>query len=153
MPRSRLLVRIAAAAAILSGGALTPLDATASAQAGPSYVSDPASLVNPIIGTANGGDVFPGADVPFGMVQWSPDTPTRPAGGGYEYNDTIDHRLQPHPHLGAGLRRRDDVPILPTTGRGAGRLPAAPPLPLDHTPGDGPGRLLPADAAGVNTTS
>ena len=86
MPRSRLLVRIVAATAILSGGALTPFGATASAQAGPSYVSDPASLVNPMIGTTNGGDVFPGADEPFGMIQWSPDTPNRPSGGGYDYN-------------------------------------------------------------------
>ncbi|HEY6889596.1 MAG TPA: GH92 family glycosyl hydrolase [Solirubrobacter sp.] len=36
-------------------------------------VSDPASLVDPLIGTANGGNVFPGADTPFGMVQFSPD--------------------------------------------------------------------------------
>ena len=36
-------------------------------------MSDPASLVDPLIGTANGGNVFPGADTPFGMVQFSPD--------------------------------------------------------------------------------
>jgi putative alpha-1,2-mannosidase len=30
----------------------------------------PASWVNPLIGTANGGNVFPGAVVPFGMVQF-----------------------------------------------------------------------------------
>jgi putative alpha-1,2-mannosidase len=33
-----------------------------------------ASWVNPLIGTANGGNVFPGAVVPFGMVQFSPET-------------------------------------------------------------------------------
>jgi putative alpha-1,2-mannosidase len=36
-------------------------------------VPDPAGLVDPLIGTANGGNVFPGADTPFGMVQFSPD--------------------------------------------------------------------------------
>ncbi len=36
--------------------------------------SDPAQYVNPFVGTQNGGSTFPGADVPFGMVQWSPDT-------------------------------------------------------------------------------
>jgi predicted alpha-1,2-mannosidase len=30
--------------------------------------------VNPIIGTAGGGNTFPGASLPFGMIQWSPDT-------------------------------------------------------------------------------
>ena len=32
--------------------------------------------VNPIIGTAGGGNTFPGATLPFGMIQWSPDTNT-----------------------------------------------------------------------------
>ena len=51
----------------------------------------PASLVNPFIGTAHGGNVFPGATVPFGMVQFSPEaSPVRAdrpiaAPGGYEY--------------------------------------------------------------------
>ena len=34
---------------------------------------DPASLVNPFVGTTNGGNVFPGATMPFGMVQFSPE--------------------------------------------------------------------------------
>ncbi len=38
-------------------------------------------------GTANGGNTFPGAVVPFGMIQWSPDTtPSEP--GGYLYTAT-----------------------------------------------------------------
>ncbi len=59
---------------------------------------DPAALVNSFIGTAHGGNVFPGATVPFGMVQFSPEaTPVRsPSGkdrpiaapGGYEYRAT-----------------------------------------------------------------
>ena len=41
--------------------------------------SDPAissltSYVNPMIGTSGHGHTFPGATVPFGMVQLSPDT-------------------------------------------------------------------------------
>ncbi|MDQ1573477.1 MAG: hypothetical protein QOH44_1036, partial [Actinomycetota bacterium] len=78
------------AVSVLAAGVFLP---TATAQAGVpgavsgTYVSDPASLVDPIIGTSGAVDDFPGADVPFGMVQWSPDTPSRPAGGGYEYND------------------------------------------------------------------
>ncbi|WP_254060011.1 GH92 family glycosyl hydrolase [Granulicella sp. L56] len=54
-------------------------------------VADRASLVNPLVGTANGGNVFPGATMPFGMVQFSPEaTPVNlkrmiAAPGGYEY--------------------------------------------------------------------
>src|ERR1700760_3470215 len=56
---------------------------------------DRASYVNPLIGTTNGGNVFPGATMPFGMVQFSPEaTPVNPrrpiaAPGGYEYK--ADH--------------------------------------------------------------
>jgi putative alpha-1,2-mannosidase len=55
---------------------------------------DRASLVNPLVGTANGGNVFPGATMPFGMVQFSPEaTPVNQkrmiaAPGGYEYRAT-----------------------------------------------------------------
>ncbi|MDI1461136.1 RICIN domain-containing protein [Catellatospora sp. KI3] len=38
-------------------------------------VADPAAIVNPFLGTSHEGNTFPGADAPFGMVQWSPDTP------------------------------------------------------------------------------
>ena len=44
--------------------------------------------VVPVNGTANGGDTFPGAVVPFGMVQWSPDTSSLGQSGGYLYSDT-----------------------------------------------------------------
>ena len=35
--------------------------------------ADLAALVNPFVGTAQGGDIVPGAIVPFGMVELSPD--------------------------------------------------------------------------------
>ncbi len=57
-----------------------------------------AALVDPFTGTSvqngapfGGGGTFPGADVPSGMVQWSPDT-VNPRPGGYAYND---HRRSP----------------------------------------------------------
>ena len=53
----------------------------------------PAALVNPLIGTANGGNTFPGAVVPLGMVQFSPEESPDPkksrpiaAPGGYEHH-------------------------------------------------------------------
>jgi predicted alpha-1,2-mannosidase len=129
-------------------GTIAPLGLVAnSGQAGAAvhYVTDPASLVNPFVGTASAtgstpnafvgaetsGNTFPGADVPFGMVQWSPDTPTRQATGGYDYEDTsiIGYSLT---HLsGTGGPAEGDIPILPV----AGTVPADPASatePLDH---------------------
>ncbi len=73
------------AAGAATPGAIAPgaTSSTTSAE-----VRNPASLVNSFIGTASGGNTFPGADVPFGMVQWSPDTAYRPDGGGYDYGST-----------------------------------------------------------------
>ena len=52
-------------------------------------VTDPATLVDTRTWTTGGGNTFPGAEAPFGMVQWSPDTmPGRNAGGGYTFGDT-----------------------------------------------------------------
>ncbi|MCS0606308.1 lectin [Streptomyces sp. LP11] len=76
----------------------------------------PAGLVNPFIGTSNEANDFPGADVPFGMVQWSPDTPSRPPGGGYEYNDTSITGFSLTHVAGPGCGAGGDVPVLPTIG-------------------------------------
>jgi predicted alpha-1,2-mannosidase len=80
-------------------------------------VADPASLVNPLIGTGGGVNTFPGPDTPFGMIQWSPDTaPSRPDGGGYSYtaSDISGFSLT---HLsGPGCDAFGDVPVLPTVG-------------------------------------
>ena len=95
------------------------------------YVSDPASLVNPFIGTDANGHTYPGAVSPFGMVQWSPDTPSRPPGGGYSYSDNaiIGYSLT---HLsGVGCPSAGDIPILPTTGV-LGPSPATMTEPFSH---------------------
>lgn len=134
----------------MSGGALIPLCATASAAPGPSYVPNPASLVNPLIGTANGGDTFPGADQPFGMIQWSPDTPSRPPGGGYQYSDNsiMGYSLT---HLsGPGCGAEGDVPILPTTGA-VGSNPSSATEPLSHSQETATPGYYQLNAGGVNT--
>jgi predicted alpha-1,2-mannosidase len=125
---------IRAAVAAAAGGLFVPLalTGTANAASGPTYVSDPASLVNPFIATTNGADDFPGADSPLGMVQWSPDTPSRPDGGGYDYDDSsiIGYSLT---HLsGPGCPGEGDVPILPTVGA-VGTSPTSTTEPLDHS--------------------
>jgi putative alpha-1,2-mannosidase len=55
--------------------------------------SDAYSEVDPFIGTQGGGHTFPGATVPFGMIQLSPDTlvpyykQSYPLAAGYQYQD------------------------------------------------------------------
>lgn len=81
----------------------------------------PATLVDPFVGTSGtkiGGpiDTFPGADVPFGMVQWSPDTPSQNAGGGYEYTDKAITGFSLTHLSGPGCSVFGDFGILPVTG-------------------------------------
>ncbi len=45
--------------------------------------------VNPFCGTQGEGYLFPGASMPFGMIQWSPDTGPIKTPGGYNYQDTL----------------------------------------------------------------
>ncbi|WP_052434941.1 GH92 family glycosyl hydrolase [Streptacidiphilus melanogenes] len=101
--------------------ALAPA-ATAQAAASPAPVADPASLVDPMVGTGSGGavvgqvDTFPGADMPFGMVQWSPDTPSRPDGGGYNIADSKITGFSLTHLSGPGCPIAGDFPVLPMTG-------------------------------------
>jgi predicted alpha-1,2-mannosidase len=110
-----------------------PADAKDDAATTPS-TSDLASLVDTRTWTTSGGNTFPGADVPFGMVQWSPDTlPDRNAGGGYSYTDTtLDGYSLTH-LSGPGCGAAGDVPILPIVGA----LPSGDPnnvtTPFTHT--------------------
>jgi predicted alpha-1,2-mannosidase len=79
--------------------------------------SDLASLVDTRTWTSGGGNTYPGASVPFGMVQWSPDTmPNRNAGGGYNYGDTQLTGYSLTHISGPGCGAAGDVPILPMTG-------------------------------------
>ncbi|WBO62717.1 lectin [Streptomyces camelliae] len=107
--------------------AALPLTAGGSAHAAstatPAFVKDPASLVNPLIGTSGAVDTFPGPDMPAGMVQWGPDTaPHRPDGGGYEYNDNKISGFSLTHVSGPGCPVAGDLPILPVTGALSGSL-------------------------------
>jgi predicted alpha-1,2-mannosidase len=105
-------------AAITTLGALLVL--AFSAEAAPA--AGPADRVSVFAGTEpgqrtfGGGHNFPGATLPFGMVQWGPDTvPADRHSGGYDYRD---HHLSGFSltHLsGAGCALYGDIPFLPTT--------------------------------------
>jgi predicted alpha-1,2-mannosidase len=110
----------------------------AAGRAGPGLAGDPTALVNPFIGTGSGGavvgsvDLFPGASAPFGMLAWSPDTPSRPASGGYSYADSSTIGLSVTHPSGAGCAIAGDLPILPTTGA-IGTNPTAATEPFSHS--------------------
>ncbi|MEW1863228.1 lectin [Streptomyces sp. NPDC088194] len=111
-PPGAAVIGVLAAAALAVAGMCTPASAAGKA----ALVTSPATLVNPFIGTSNQADDFPGADVPFGMVQWSPDTPSRPSGGGYEYNDSTITGFSLTHIAGPGCGAAGDIPVLPTVG-------------------------------------
>lgn len=85
--------------------------------------------VNPIIGTDGMGHTFPGACVPFGIVQLSPDTDTIPHNvngvyqakvyeycAGYQYHDKTIVGFS-HTHMsGTGHADLGDILIMPSTG-------------------------------------
>lgn len=76
--------------------------------------------------TFGGGHNFPGAALPFGMVQWSPDTaPAAPHSGGYDYRDRHISGFSLTHLSGAGCALYGDFPFLPTTEPLTGS-PAAP---------------------------
>ena len=100
--------------------------------------SDPASLVNPLIGTTNGGNDYPGATLPFGMAAWSPEQPSnkprrrvegvpgsmkddraRPAApGGYEYTATKMRGFSLTHLMGTGCAGASgDIPFMPFIGK------------------------------------
>ncbi len=74
--------------------------------------------VNPFIGTDFHGHTYPGATVPFGMVQLSPDTRTEgwDACSGYHYTDSVILGFS-HTHLsGTGIGDMGDILIMPFSG-------------------------------------
>ena len=80
--------------------------------------TDYASYVDPFIGTGGHGHTFPGAVVPHGMIQPSPDTRVHgwDACSGYHYSDsTINGFTQTH-LSGTGCADYGDFLIIPTTG-------------------------------------
>lgn len=81
------------------------------------YAQDYTQFVDPFIGTADHGHTYPGATVPFGMVQLSPDN-----GGsgwdwssGYHYSDSVIVGFS-HTHLsGTGIGDLCDIQFMPAS--------------------------------------
>ncbi|WP_338731884.1 GH92 family glycosyl hydrolase [Mangrovimonas cancribranchiae] len=74
------------------------------------------SYVNPFIGTGGHGHTYPGATLPFGMMQLSPDTRLDGWDGcsGYHYSDSYIYGFS-HTHLsGTGVSDYGDILLMPT---------------------------------------
>src|ERR1700712_3071516 len=106
--------------ATLLAGLAMALASTAAGADGP--VTDPAGYVTPLIGSTASGDTFPGATLPFGMIQWSPVTATgnlysiSGASGSYVYGTTKVRGFSLTHLNGTGCAGLDsDIPILPYT--------------------------------------
>jgi predicted alpha-1,2-mannosidase len=106
---------------------LLNLNSEAVAQNNPS--GSVAKFVNPFIGTKDMGHCYPGATLPFGMVQLSPDTDTAQYSYGQGYNKEVYRYCSgyqfddptivgfSHTHLhGTGHSDLGDILLMPTTG-------------------------------------
>ena len=137
------------------GGCAVALAALATIAAAPSaaFAHSLAAYVNPFVGTKGAkrnhspGNTFPGAALPFGMVQWSPDTarlsrtaivglagdqsPLLAHGAGprfgYDYSSKTLGGLSVTHMSGAGCPSYGDFPFLPTTAaiRGSPAVPGS----------------------------
>jgi len=77
------------------------------------------SYVNPFIGTGGHGHTYPGATMPFGMMQLSPDTRLDGWDGcsGYHYSDDEIYGFS-HTHLsGTGVSDYGDILLMPTNSQ------------------------------------
>ena len=77
------------------------------------------NFVNPFIGTGGHGHTYPGATMPFGMIQLSPDTRLEGWDGcsGYHYSDSVIYGFS-HTHLsGTGVSDYGDILIMPTNAQ------------------------------------
>ncbi|MER6180464.1 GH92 family glycosyl hydrolase [Streptomyces sp. NPDC001652] len=108
---------------LILAGALTLAGVTPTAPAAPpGLVDDPTPYVDPLIGTRNGGNVFPGAVTPFGMLSWSPentwgDATRTAAPGGYHHDATRIRGFSLTHMSGTGCAGGSgDIPFFPYAG-------------------------------------
>ena len=114
LSRRHLLASVAAAGTAAS----LPIRALAQAAVAQAIASGFTAQVDPMIGTGGHGHVYPGASVPYGMVQLSPDTDNArwDACSGYYHDDTTVMGFS-HTHLsGTGGIDMMDLLVVPGTG-------------------------------------
>ncbi len=83
------------------------------------------NYVNPFVGTGGHGHTYPGATLPFGMVQLSPDNGRSGWDwcSGYHYSDSVIRGFS-HTHLsGTGIGDLCDISVTPAINQAADTLP------------------------------
>lgn len=111
----RAIVALLAAALLVVGLFAAP---PTSYEYEPVLVRNPAQHVNTLIGTGTGGaavgeiNTFPGASMPFGMVQYSPDTLDTYAGYDHDIKSATGFSMT---HASVGCAAFGDISMLPTT--------------------------------------
>jgi predicted alpha-1,2-mannosidase len=107
---------------VVSAAAALLLTVGASATAAPPVDASAYAAVDPFIGSGGEGHTFPGAVVPFGMIQLSPDTQIKPRSeafgwsAGYRYEDHTIVGFS-HTHFsGTGHSDLGDVLLMPIAG-------------------------------------
>jgi len=110
------------AMAVVAAATITVALICAAPAAAEDRPTDPTTSVNPFIGTANGGNVFPGAVLPFGMASFGPENSrgngTRTAApGGYRYDATKIRGFSLTHLSGTGCAGASgDIPFFPHVG-------------------------------------
>ena len=82
------------------------------------WVENPAQYVNPFIGTDAHGHTYPGATMPFGMVQVNPNTRLEGWDGasGYHYSDRVIYGFTHTALNGTGVGDYGDILLMPVVG-------------------------------------
>src|SRR5690348_4065404 len=109
-----VIALLAAATVVVPSRPARAADADLTQYVNPFIGTDDSNSPNPVGGGA-GGSTYPGATVPFGMVQFSPDTPSASPSGYRDRDRTIEEFSLTH-FDGAGCPNNEDLGILPVTG-------------------------------------
>lgn len=104
------LICLSSSIGFICGGMLKCLSQTDSA------ALDLVQYASPACGTAGGANLFPGPVLPFGMIQWSPDTEMGHHMGGYSYYDSRISDFSVEHMNGAGCSYGEDFGIMPISG-------------------------------------
>ncbi len=105
---------LGALAIVVPGSTAAAADLDLTQHVNPFIGTDDSNSPNPVPGGA-GGSTVPGPVLPFGMVQFGPDTPTA-SPSGYRYSDTSIQEFSLTHFNGAGCPNNEDIGILPITG-------------------------------------